>query len=243
MPWTALTESRLDAVEGYLQAQVAGPAAGVVLTDQDAADGAALDAGLRALDDALRGGEPSPGRPLEPGEIHSLTAVLDQPAYPALRLHVRRMGLAELAARLTPEDPALMLVYGTLREHEPTFQGEEVPAVRTVATRVRLPGWLYDVGEYPGAVLERSALRPGAAAQARFVADLVRIGLDRPLEQALADFDAYEDTAAGAGLGLYRRAFVPVPGVAGVSGAWVYEWTGPLAGMRRIDSGEWSSGA
>ena len=156
-------------------------------------------------------------------------------------------------------DVDLLLVYGTLREGVPTYGGAQLPPVVTVARGLRVPGWLYDVGAYPAAVLDWPALRGERAAGSTIECDLVRVGvgsgagagagagaLEATLEAALAEFDAYEEVAADAETGdpgMYRRVLVdgiPALGGAGLAGAaWIYEWTRPVTGLRPIASGRW----
>ena len=128
-------------------------------------------------------------------------------------------------------DVDLLLVYGTLREGVPTYGGAQLPPVVTVARGLRVPGWLYDVGAYPAAVLDWPALRGERAAGSTIECDLVRVG-----------------AGAGGGAetgdpGMYRRVLVdgiPALGGAGLAGAaWIYEWTRPVTELRPITSGRW----
>lgn len=155
-------------------------------------------------------------------------------------------------------DVDLMLVYGTLREGVPNYGGAELPPVVTVVRGLRVPGWLFDVGAYPAAVLDWPALRREREAGPTIECDLVRVGRGSDvgwLQEALAAFDAYEEVAANAetgDAGMYRRVLVDgIPahaglacgadGVAGVGErAWIYEWTRPVTGLRLIESGGWS---
>jgi len=148
-------------------------------------------------------------------------------------------------------DVDLLLVYGTLREGVPTYGGAQLPPVVTVARGLRVPGWLYDVGAYPAAVLDWPALRGERAIGSTIECDLVRVGAGSgagggAIEAALAEFDAYEEVAADAETGdpgMYRRVLVrgiPALGGAGLAGvAWIYEWTRPVTGLRPIASGRW----
>ena len=91
-------------------------------------------------------------------------------------------------------DPSdLMLAYGTLRAGVPPYEEFDLPERETVRVGVRVPGWLFDLGAYPAARLDLAALRGERPVTATFVADVVRFGLDRPVDEALATFDEYED--------------------------------------------------
>lgn len=161
-------------------------------------------------------------------------------------------------------DPALsdlMLAYGTLRVGVPPYEDVPLPVRETVCAGVRVPGRLFDLGAYPAATLDLAVLRgePGgvgvgeasvgvgeaAAGVGAFVADVVRFGLDRPVADALAAFDAYEEVDPVAAPNIYRRVLIPLAGLAGVpvelAGrfAWIYEWLGPVEGLTEVPSGDW----
>ncbi len=135
-----------------------------------------------------------------------------------------------------PDDPRLLLAYGTLKEDEPIHGGAAVPRVITVRRGLRIPGRLYDVGAYPAAVLDHAALRGARPVTTAFVADLVRIVTastsEEELEATLAAYDDYEDEE-------YRRIAIPLDDPAH-TGAWIYEWVSPTTGLAPIPSGEWS---
>ena len=90
---------------------------------------------------------------------------------------------------------AVLAVYGTLREGAATVGGAVVPAVRTLVRGVRVPGWLYDTGAYPAAVVDWAAVQGDCAVSSTIECDLVEVGVDRPVAQAWAEFDAYERVA------------------------------------------------
>lgn len=136
-----------------------------------------------------------------------------------------------------PDATWLMLAYGTLKEGEPTHGGAAVPRVVTLRRGLRIPGRLYDVGDYPAATIDHEALAVGCPATSTFTCDLVRVGTsDSTAEQlaaALAAYDAYEADD-------YRRVRIPLDDPQHPS-AWIYEWVGPLAGLTPIPSGIWTS--
>lgn len=151
--------------------------------------------------------------------------------------------VALLAPR--PDDPRLLLAYGTLKEDQPVHGGAAVPDVRTLRRGLRVPGVLFDVGAYPAAVLDHEALRGERPVTATFVCDLVevvvpavagRAGEDaaRALEATLASYDAYEEDS-------YRRVAISVEDPEYRS-AWIYEWVEDTAGLAPIPSGVWTSG-
>ncbi len=119
------------------------------------------------------------------------------------------MGIA--APIMDPSD--LMLAYGTLRAGVPPYEEFDLPERETVRVGVRVPGWLFDLGAYPAARLDLAALRGERPVTATFVADVVRFGLDRPVDEALATFDEYEDVDPVSSPNIYRRLLVPLAGM------------------------------
>ena len=155
-----------------------------------------------------------------------------------------------VAPIMDPSD--LMLAYGTLRAGVPPYEEFELPARETVRAGVRVPGWLFDLGAYPAARLDLAALRGERPVTATFVADVVRFGLDRPVAEALATFDEYEDVDPVSSPDIYRRLLIPLAGLVGVAGdsagvgpelvgrwAWIYEWLGPTDGLPAVPTGDW----
>ena len=152
-------------------------------------------------------------------------------------------------------DPSdLMLAYGTLRAGVPPYDEFDLPARETVRAGVRVPGWLFDLGAYPAARLDLAALRGERPVTAKFVADVVRFGLDRPVDEALATFDEYEDVDPDSSPNIYRRLLVPLAGLVGLTDdsagvgadlagrwAWIYEWVGSIEDLPEVPSGDWLS--
>jgi gamma-glutamylcyclotransferase (GGCT)/AIG2-like uncharacterized protein YtfP len=138
-----------------------------------------------------------------------------------------------------PDNPhltlRLMLVYGTLKEDEPTHGGAAVPSVRTVRRGLRIPGHLYDVGEYPAATIDHEAVAGERPVTASISCDLVEImvPVGTTLEATLAAYDAYEDDS-------YRRVAIALDDPEHAS-AWIYEWVDDTTDLAPIPSGEWSS--
>ena len=158
----------------------------------------------------------------------------------------------------------MLAVYGTLREGMATVGGAVVPAVRTLVRGVRVPGRLYDTGAYPAAIVDWAAVQGDSTPTSTIECDLVAVGVDRPMSQAWAEFDAYERVTDGeAGPARYRRVLVPWaepsegpaegpaegPGAV-ASGAgrwadgipervWIYEWVLPVTALRPVPDGVW----
>ena len=154
------------------------------------------------------------------------------------------MGIA--APIMDPSD--LMLAYGTLRAGVPPYEEFDLPERETVRVGVWVPGWLFDLGAYPAARLDLAALRGERPVTATFVADVVRFGLDRPVDEALATFDEYEDVDPVSSPNIYRRLLVPLAGMSDdlagpgdLAGrwAWIYEWLGPIEDLPQVPSGDW----
>ena len=139
---------------------------------------------------------------------------------------------------IDPGRSAHLLVYGTLRVGMPKHGGAVLPDLVTVATGLRVPGRIYDVGEYPAVVLDRSAIRGETGVTDTFVADVVRVDPAHDHEDAMAELDAYEQGAADEEQVEYRRALVPT-GLDAIGDAWVYEWVGPTDRLTLLTDGEW----
>ena len=158
------------------------------------------------------------------------------------------------------QERSVLAVYGTLREGMATVGGTVVPAVRTLVRGVRVPGWLYDTGAYPAAIVDWAAVQGDSLLTSTIECDLVEVGVDRPVSQAWAEFDAYERVTDGeAGPARYRRVLVPWEGPsegpgegigAAASGAgmwpdgiparvWIYEWVLPVTALRPVPDGVW----
>jgi hypothetical protein len=66
---------------------------------------------------------------------------------------------------------------------------------------VRVPGWLFDLGAYPAARLDLAALRGEQPVTATFVADVVRFGLDRPVDRRVSSPNIHRRLLSRGGLG------------------------------------------
>jgi gamma-glutamylcyclotransferase (GGCT)/AIG2-like uncharacterized protein YtfP len=139
---------------------------------------------------------------------------------------------------IDPGHSPYLLVYGTLRVGMPKHGGAVLPELVAVTTGLRVPGRIYDVGEYPAVVLDRAAIRGEVPVTDSFVADVVRVDPSHDHEDAMAELDAYEQGAADEEQVEYRRALVPT-GVDGIGDAWVYEWVGPTDRLTLVTDGEW----
>ncbi len=131
-----------------------------------------------------------------------------------------------------------LLVYGTLRAGMPKHGGAVLPVLVAVATGLRVPGRIYDVGEYPAVVLDHAAIRGEVPVTATFVADVVVVDPGHDHDDAMRVLDDYEQGAAEAEQVEYRRSLVPT-GDAAIGDAWVYEWVGPVDALTLIADGEW----
>lgn len=141
---------------------------------------------------------------------------------------------------------ALLLAYGTLRDGVPKHLDAALPQLRTVRSRVLVPGELYDVGEWPAAVVDWAALRGERPVSTQFVADLMQLDVAAGPDcaAALAVLDAYEDLDPATGTGPYRRASIPLAALGVTLGqegsvsdeAWVYDRVAPVEGLRRIEA-------
>ena len=129
-----------------------------------------------------------------------------------------------------------LFVYGSLR-HD-TAAGQPHPMHRVVASHCRFVGTgrcrgqLFELGGYPGLVLSS---RAGAPVRG----EIYRVDNPGALWPIL---DAYEDCDPGQPtLSEYRREKIPVTAGPGRTlAAWTYLYNGPVAGRRRILSGDYA---
>ena len=123
----------------------------------------------------------------------------------------------------------LLFVYGTLQRGH-LMHDLLRPLARYVG-KARVNGRLYDVGGYPGLVLEDTA--------GPIEGELFHVA--RP-GQAFRILDRYEGCRApGAGTGEYRRVQCRVITEWGArTGAWVYEYAWPVTGLLLLAAGSYS---
>ena len=126
-----------------------------------------------------------------------------------------------------------LFVYGTLRPgRAPAGLVAVVAALRVVAA-ARMPGRLYDLGPYPGAV--RDATAPGVVH-----GDVVELSNSAP---PLAWFDAYEGIDPAKPVDLYAREWVEVETDRGAIACWAYLLRRVPSHAAPIASGEWPGAA
>lgn len=145
------------------------------------------------------------------------------------------------AVEIDPGHSEYLLVYGTLKEGTPKHGGAVLPELRTVAKDVRVPGRIYDVGEWPAVTLDHAALRGEAPVTATFLADVVAVDPAHDHAAALTELDAYEQGAAEEEGVTYRRSLVPT-GRPELGDAWIYEWVGPTDALTHLPGGRWPAG-
>jgi gamma-glutamylcyclotransferase (GGCT)/AIG2-like uncharacterized protein YtfP len=164
-------------------------------------------------------------------------------------------GAAESAmpeARSDPRAPDLLVVYGTLRSGTGWRERLGVEDLVESVGRCRLAGSLFELGWYPGLVLDGGG---------PVVAEVLRL-LDPSILEAFDRFEGYDPTRPEAGE--YRRRSIEVvveldddpdddppddphaaadPGRRKPVTAWVYELGSVPTGAARIEGGDWLSHA
>ena len=108
--------------------------------------------------------------------------------------------------------------YGTLMNTDRLRSVQHGAGARPVAT-ASVAGTLYDLGEYPGLVLDGAAIVPGV------IFDIEETGVVR-----LDEYEGVDD-------GLYARRLVRVTAgddEAAAIDAWTYEYVGPVGNLRPI---------
>jgi gamma-glutamylcyclotransferase (GGCT)/AIG2-like uncharacterized protein YtfP len=126
------------------------------------------------------------------------------------------------------EDPSdLVVVYGTLRSGTGWRERLGVSHLVESVAGCRVAGSLYELGWYPGLVLD------GAG---EVVAEVLRL-LDQTALDALDRFEGYD--AARPDAGEYRRQLIVVEVGGDDLAAWVYVLPDRPAGRPRVDGGDW----
>ncbi len=129
--------------------------------------------------------------------------------------------------RMTARTP--VFVYGTLRPGQPGFDELKLANRVEHLGPAAVAGSLYDLGDYPGAVLRSAGV---------IVGELLR-PLDDAVLPLLDEFELF-DPSDPAGSEYLR---VPVTALGQSGSAWIYIYNFPLDGARLIASGDWSARA
>ncbi|GAA4411563.1 gamma-glutamylcyclotransferase [Nibrella viscosa] len=125
----------------------------------------------------------------------------------------------------------LLFVYGTLMQQARNPVAEQLHRQSTYLGQGRLPGRLYRVGWFPGAVFDPTGTDQilGEIYRMHAPAELLRI------------LDAYEDTAdSGSGAGLFVRKLLPVIGIRQTLPCWVYLYNESTETLPQIRPGDFS---
>lgn len=134
-----------------------------------------------------------------------------------------------MLTRSETPDSALLFVYGTLR---PNARNEYAAYLRRQSTfvgRGQLPGRLYRIDWFPGAVYD-------SAAPTVVIGDILQ--LDQPTE-LLAHVDEYEDVTPD-GTGIFVRRLVPVQTANGALTVWTYLYNQPTDNLPIIPNGDFT---
>ena len=124
-----------------------------------------------------------------------------------------------------------LFVYGTLLpQHAPAEIAGTVRRLRRVGSGL-LRGRLYDLGRYPGAIVDQKS-------HSRIHGEVFELPGDR---KTLAALDAYEESAPGShGSDFFVREMCPVTMPGGRRrDCWVYTYNGDLRSARFIVSGRY----
>jgi gamma-glutamylcyclotransferase (GGCT)/AIG2-like uncharacterized protein YtfP len=136
----------------------------------------------------------------------------------------------EMNRTVPPEEPAYLLVYGTLLQTIDHPYARLLRQQSTFRGRGSFPGRLYDLGPYPGAVY-------AAGAATRVHGDILAL---RHPEQVLSVLDAYEGyDPRSRQSSLYRREVVEVRSGEEQVWCWVYLYNQSTAGFLHIRSGDY----
>lgn len=123
----------------------------------------------------------------------------------------------------------LLFVYGTLRRGAQNEYAAYLHAGSTFVGVGHMPGKLYHINWFPGAIYIQHAIT-------YVTGDVFR--LHRPAEM-LTFLDDYEDTAAD-GTGIFIRQALPIAVLGQTSPAWVYLYNCSTDNLVLIESGDYA---
>lgn len=119
--------------------------------------------------------------------------------------------------------PALLFLYGSLLRGEAMFAELGLDDVLEYVSEGTIPGDLYDLGDYPGAVSAGGVVR----------GEVYRVK-DPEIFNALDRYEEFDPAHPDTSLFVRQRVVVPEAGE-----AWAYLYNGSRENRRRIASGEW----
>lgn len=132
-------------------------------------------------------------------------------------------------------DSAYLFVYGTLRPGVGHEMNTVLERYGEPVGRGKIPGILYDVGRYPGAV-KTTATRAFVRGDVYLLRDA-----DRALK-VLDRYEGWDDKKPRSGEFRRSRAVVDLGGGKTVK-AWIYLYNRPTSGLPRIRSGDYLAGS
>jgi gamma-glutamylcyclotransferase (GGCT)/AIG2-like uncharacterized protein YtfP len=125
-----------------------------------------------------------------------------------------------------------LFLYGTLKPNEATSDvAETVRTLRRVGSAT-VPGRLYDFGEYPGAVLDRTA-------KSSIKGELFELPNDDTALKALDDYEEFNRADRKNSLFVRTRTVATLQGGRQLN-AWVYVYNRNPGSARQIASGDYS---
>jgi len=125
-----------------------------------------------------------------------------------------------------------LFLYGTLKPNEAASDvAETVRTLRRVGSAT-VPGRLYDFGDYPGAVIDRSA-------KTSIKGELFELPNDDSALNALDDYEEFNRTDRKNSLFIRTRTVATLQGGRQLN-AWVYVYNRNPGSARQIASGDYS---
>ncbi|HEX8125313.1 MAG TPA: gamma-glutamylcyclotransferase family protein [Allosphingosinicella sp.] len=121
------------------------------------------------------------------------------------------------------DQPRLLFVYGSLRRGEPMFEELGLERALEFVSEGTFRGNLYDLGDYPGAVLADGVVR-GEVYQIK----------DAAILEILDRYEEFDPDQPERSLFIRERVNIPEAGE-----AWIYLYNGSSGERRPIVSGDW----
>lgn len=160
--------------------------------------------------------------------------LLNQPKFAAIRRYVSKFGFDRVADSLEAPKEDYIMIYGTLMQGYEGYDELSLADYMTKVDNCKISGELYDLGDYPGLILENGPGPDISGGPESVRGELYRVD-DERIFSKMDEFERYDPN----GDSLYVRQMVRLDEPPG--DAWVYVYDRDLEGATVIKSGDWRS--